>query len=111
MLVIGFIHRRKASLSIEEFYLGNRNTHQLILLISAATSGRSIWLIFAFIPLAYTIGFASLWTIFGFAIADFLMFYYVAPRISIYAEENQCLTIADIYASHFKEHSSIISNL
>jgi SSS family solute:Na+ symporter len=101
VLGIGAYATRRSSGDINEFFIGGRRMHRLVVALSAVVSGRSAWLLLAVTGMAYTRGVSAVWTVTGYIIAELLLFVFYAPRLRRFAEAHDCVTLPDFFAARF----------
>ncbi len=103
LIIIGIYTRRSASTGIAGFFLGERKMNGFVIAISSVISARGLWLLLGITTQAYIMGFSAIWLIVGFIISEFLLFYFLAPLIRKYSEENNCLSLTDIFVSRLSD--------
>lgn len=80
----------------------------LVVAMSAVVSGRSAWLLLGFTGMAYSLGLSAVWAVAGYTIAEFLLFFWYAPRIRRFSEAYDCITIPDFFSERFQDKKNIL---
>jgi sodium/proline symporter len=106
LLFISILLTRKDFRGMTGFFLGERKINHFAVAISTAVSARGAWLLLGISTQAYILGLSSVWMVVGFIISEFLLFLFLAPAIRKYSEEKNCLTIADLFTSRYKDDSN-----
>ncbi|MBT3208427.1 MAG: sodium/proline symporter [Bacteroidetes bacterium] len=108
---IGIYATKFSSKGISEYFLGGRQMSKFVVALSAVVSGRSAWLLLGFVGLAYSIGFAAVWTAIGYIIIELLLFLYYAPKIRNFSEKHDCITVPDYFAARFNDKNGYLRML
>ena len=108
IISIGIYYTRFSSAGLSEFFLGGRKLSGFVTAVSAVISGRSAWLLFIFTGQAYIMGLSAIWAVVGYTIIELFLFYYYAPRLRKYSEDNHCITIPDYFSSRFGDESGLL---
>ena len=108
LVVIGVISARKSSGGIQDYFLAGRSLNKWVVALSAVASGRSAWLLLGFVGIAYAKGIAAFWAAAGYIFVECMMFFFYAPRLRKFTEENDCITIPDFFAARFGEGSGFL---
>lgn len=104
IILIGVFSAKFSSRGIAEFFLGGRQMGRFVVALSSVVSGRSAWLLTGVVGLAYMKGVVALFAITGYTIIEFFLLMYYAPRIRIFSEKHDCLTIPDFFVARFGDH-------
>jgi sodium/proline symporter len=104
LVVIGIYTMRSVAGGMSSFFLGEKKMNRFVIAVSSAVSARGAWMLMGITTQAYVMGLSAIWIIAGFLLSEFLLFIFVAPRIRKYSEENNCLTLTDLFTSRFKSH-------
>ncbi len=108
---IGVYSTKFSSQGISEFFIGGRSMNRFVVALSAVVSGRSAWLVIGFAGTAYSMGFEALWYGVGYTVVEFFLFLYYAPKLRIFTEQNNCITLPDYYAARFKDEAGWLRGL
>lgn len=111
IVVVGILAARFSSRGIHNFFIGGRKMNMFVVALSAVVSGRSAWLLLGFTGMAYTMGTSALWAAAGYIIAEFLLFFYYAPRIRRFSEKRDCITIPDFFEERFADKTGLLRTL
>ena len=85
--------------------------NRFVVALSAVVSGRSAWLILGVSGIAFLQGLSAIWAVLGYTIVELFLFIYYAPRLRIFTEKYDCITIPDFYAARFNDKSGILRGL
>ncbi|REJ79459.1 MAG: sodium/proline symporter [Acidobacteria bacterium] len=99
LVLIGVLSARSSSEGVSSYFLAGRSLNRWVVALSAVASGRSAWLLLGFVGVAYTNGITAMWAAVGYITVECLMFFFYAPRLREYTEENDCITIPDFFAA------------
>ncbi|NNE67124.1 MAG: sodium/proline symporter [Pyrinomonadaceae bacterium] len=108
LIVIGIVSAKSSSEGVGAYFLAGRKLNKWVVALSAVASGRSAWLLIGFVGIAYAKGIAALWAAAGYVTVECLMFFFYAPRLRKFTEENDCITIPDFFAARFGEGSGFL---
>ena len=111
IVAVGILAAKFSSQGISNFFIGGRKMSMLVVAMSAVVSGRSAWLLLGVTGMAYTMGFSALWAVAGYIIAEFLLFFFYAPRIRRFSETYDCITIPDFFEERFSDRSGTIRSV
>ncbi|MFO8021345.1 MAG: hypothetical protein R6U65_02675, partial [Perlabentimonas sp.] len=111
IVVVGILAAKFSSQGISNFFIGGRKMSMLVVAMSAVVSGRSAWLLLGVTGMAYTMGLSALWAVAGYIIAEFLLFFFYAPRIRRFSETYDCITIPDFFEERFSDRSGTIRSV
>jgi sodium/proline symporter len=111
IVLVGLLAARFSSKGISNFFIGGRQMNMFVVAISAVVSGRSAWLLLGLTGMAYTMGISALWAAVGYIIAEFLLFFFYAPRIRRFSEKLDCITVPDIFEERFADRSGLLRTI
>lgn len=111
IVVVGILAARFSSRGISNFFIGGRKMNLFVVAMSAVVSGRSAWLLLGVTGMAYTMGLSALWATAGYIVAEFLLFYFYAPRIRRFSEKTDCITIPDFFEARFGDRTGLIRTI
>lgn len=109
--LIGVYAARFSSKGIGNYFIGGRKMSMLVVALSAVVSGRSAWLLLGVTGMAYTMGLSALWACVGYTIAEFMLFFYYAPRIRRFSERRDCITVPDFFAERFNDKAGYLRGI
>lgn len=99
LVAVGILSARSSSKGVGEYFLAGRSLNKWVVALSAVASGRSAWLLLGFVGIAYAKGLSAIWAAAGYVVVECLMFFFYAPRLRQFTEENDCITIPDFFAA------------
>ncbi|MBB6171002.1 SSS family solute:Na+ symporter [Nocardiopsis mwathae] len=101
VLVIGIAvyATRVASGSAAGFFLGGRAMKQVVVALSAVTSGRSAWLLLGLTGLAFMTGASAVWSVVGYTLMELFLFLFAAPRLRRFTGRRGDITLTDYFVS------------
>lgn len=111
LVVIGFVSARSSSKGVGEYFLAGRSLNRWVVALSAVASGRSAWLLLGFVGVAYTNGITAMWAAVGYITVECLMFFFYAPKLRQFTEENDCITIPDFFAAKLGDKGGYMRTL
>ena len=111
LIAIGVYSAKSSSKGVNSYFLAGRSLNKWVVALSAVASGRSAWLLIGFVGIAYAKGIAALWAAAGYITVECLMFFFYAPRLRKFTEENDCITIPDFFAARFGDQSGVLRTL
>jgi sodium/proline symporter len=100
---IGAYSVRFSSRGIGHFFVGGRKMSRLVVALSAVVSGRSAWLLLGVTGMAWSMGVSAVWAVVGYTAAEFLLFFWFAPRLRRFSEVHDCVTVTDFFAERFED--------
>jgi sodium/proline symporter len=109
-LVVGiavYAARHRTS-DLGEFFLGGRRMGNLVVALSAVTSGRSAWLVLGVTGMAFTMGVGAVWAIVGYILMELFLFLFAAPRLRRFTGRMDDITLPDFFASRFRTTSQTL---
>jgi sodium/proline symporter len=101
LVIIGVYSSRFSSSGISEFFVGGRRMNRLVVALSAVVSGRSAWLLLGVTGMAYAMGASAIWSVTGYTVAEFFLFFFFARRLRHFSEAHDCITLPDFFAARF----------
>lgn len=101
LVIIGVYSSRFSSSGISEFFVGGRRMNRLVVALSAVVSGRSAWLLLGVTGMAYAMGASAIWSVTGYTVAEFFLFFFFARRLRHFTEVHDCITLPDFFAARF----------
>ena len=107
MIVIGgFFCRRNKSIS--EYLLGGRGLGSWVTAISAQASDMSGWLLMGLPGAIYAGGMGDVWVAIGLALGTLLNWLLVSPRLRVYTEKTNALTLSSFFAGRFRDPTGLL---
>ena len=103
LLVVGiaFYAARNWTGSMGEFYLGGRRMKDVVVALSAVTSGRSAWLVLGVTGTAFAMGASAVWALVGYILMELFLFLVAAPRLRRFTGRMDNITLPDFFESRF----------
>jgi sodium/proline symporter len=87
---------------IGEFFVGGRRMGNLVVALSAVTSGRSAWLVLGVTGIAFVDGVSAVWAVAGYILMELFLFLFAAPRLRRFTGRMDDITLPDFFASRFR---------
>ncbi|MGE9515818.1 MAG: sodium/proline symporter PutP [Solitalea-like symbiont of Tyrophagus putrescentiae] len=110
MLAIGlYSYIKTSSQSSESYMLAGRNLGPMVTALSAGASDMSGWLLMGLPGAMYAIGLSSIWMAIGLTVGAYFNYILVAPKLRIYSELKQSVTIPDFLSNRVYDKSHILS--
>ena len=110
MIAIGCIFATKIK-STAEYFLGGRGVGAWVTALSAQASDMSGWLLMGLPGAVYMAGLGESWVAIGLAIGTILNWIFIAPRLRIYTEKVNSVTLSTFFENRFREKSGILRTL
>ncbi|HUF03468.1 MAG TPA: sodium/proline symporter [Aridibacter sp.] len=111
LVVIGVVSARASSEGVGSYFLAGRSLNRWVVALSAVASGRSAWLLLGFVGVAYTSGISAMWAAVGYIVVECLMFFFYAPKLRQFTEDNDCITIPDFFAAKLGDKGGYLRTL
>ena len=108
MLGIGVYAYFRQQRSIEGYMLGDRGLGPAVTALSAGASDMSGWLLLGLPGYMYGSGIVSLWIAVGLTIGAFANYLLVAPRLRVYTEVTNAITLPDFFANRFHDTTHLL---
>lgn len=105
MLAIGLYSFKQSEADVAGFLLAGRKVSPKVTALSAGASDMSGWMLMGLPGAMYVSGMPSTWIAIGLVIGAFFNYLLVAPRLRVYTEESDSLTIPDYFEHRFHDHS------
>ncbi|MBO5202186.1 MAG: sodium/proline symporter PutP [Lentisphaeria bacterium] len=110
MIAIGCIFATKIK-STAEYFLGGRGVGAWVTALSAQASDMSGWLLMGLPGVVYMAGLGESWVAIGLAVGTILNWIFIAPRLRIYTEKVNSVTLSTFFENRFREKSGILRTL
>lgn len=110
MIAIGCIFVTKIK-STDEYFLGGRGVGAWVTALSAQASDMSGWLLMGLPGAVYMAGLGESWVAIGLAVGTILNWIFIAPRLRIYTEKVNSVTLSTFFENRFREKSGILRTL
>ena len=95
----------KRTHSTSDYFIGGRKLGPWVAALSASASSSSAWTLLGVSGAAYLWGLPAFW-LFPATLSGFLFnWFYLAPRLSVYSQSINAITLTDVLASNEKGHS------
>lgn len=105
MLAIGLYSYKQSEADVAGFLLAGRKVSPKVTALSAGASDMSGWMLMGLPGAMYVSGMPSTWIAIGLVIGAFLNYLLVAPRLRVYTELSDSLTIPDYFEHRFHDSS------
>ena len=102
------IYFYKKTTNIEDYMLGGRNMGSWVTALSAQASDMSGWLLMGLPGAVYLSGVNQSWIAIGLFIGTGLNWILVAPRLRIYTEKTQALTLSTFFEKRFNDPTGLL---
>ena len=110
MITIGCIFVTKIK-STAEYFLGGRGVGAWVTALSAQASDMSGWLLMGLPGAVYMYGLGESWVAIGLAAGTILNWIFIAPRLRVYTEKVNSVTLSTFFENRFREKSGILRTL
>ena len=110
MIGVGALFCRKNE-SIGEYLLGGRKIGSWVTALSAQASDMSGWLLMGLPGAIFFAGMGEVWVAIGLALGTFANWLVVAPRLRVYTEKVNALTLSTFFANRFKDPTGVLRML
>lgn len=107
MLGIGFYFYDRKS-DVEKYLLGGRGLGSWVTAMSAQASDMSGWLMMGLPGSIYAAGSGDTWCAIGLAIGTFFNWWLVAPRLRVYTEITDSMTVSTFFGMRFKDPTNLL---
>lgn len=94
-----------------EYFLGGRSVGSFVTALSAQASDMSGWLLMGLPGAVYMAGLCEGWVAIGLAAGTTLNWILIAPRLRIYTEKTDALTLSTFFAVRFREKGGLLRGL
>lgn len=92
----------------QDFFLGGRSTNYFVTAIAAQAADMSSWLFLGFPASIYCGGLPSIWIAIGLVLFMFLNWHFVAPRLRMYTEASNSMTLSSFFAHRLQDKKGIL---
>ncbi len=107
LMWVGIYFYRKTT-SIDDYLLGGRKMGSWVTAISAQASDMSGWLLMGLPGAVYLSGVNQSWIAIGLWIGTLLNWVLVAPRLRIYTQKTESLTLSTFFEKRFKDPTGLL---
>ncbi len=107
MIFIGFYFYEKKS-SVEKYILGGRGLGSWVTAMSAQASDMSGWLLMGLPGSIYAAGSGDTWCAIGLAVGTFFNWILVAPRLRVYSEVTDSITVPQFMGNRLNDPTGIL---
>ncbi|KXS44921.1 MAG: sodium/proline symporter [Candidatus Frackibacter sp. T328-2] len=98
----------KKTVDIEDYLLGGRGMGSWVTALSAQASDMSGWLLMGLPGAIYIGGMGQAWIAIGLFIGTALNWKFVAPRLRMYTEKTDSMTLASFFEDRFKDPTGLL---
>ena len=102
------IYFYKKTTSIEDYLLGGRNMGSWVTALSAQASDMSGWLLMGLPGAVYLSGVNQSWIAIGLFIGTWVNWVLVAPRLRVFTEKTNALTLSTFFEERFKDPTGLL---
>ncbi|NEQ82329.1 MAG: sodium/proline symporter [Moorea sp. SIO2I5] len=99
---VGIYSATRKQNTTSDYLLASRNVNPWLTALSAMATGQSGFLFIAQVGFAYKIGISSLWLTIGWAIGDYLAWYFIFKRLRQLSEETASDTVSSFLSQNIK---------
>ncbi|AOX00951.1 sodium:proline symporter [Moorena producens PAL-8-15-08-1] len=99
---VGIYSATRKQNTTTDYLLASRNVNPWLTALSAMATGQSGFLFIAQVGFAYKIGISSLWLTIGWAIGDYLAWYFIFKRLRQLSEETASDTVSSFLSQNMK---------
>ena len=110
MIAIGCIFATKIK-STAEYFLGGRGVGAWVTALSAQASDMSGWLLMGLPGAIYVAGLGKSWVAIGLAVGTILNWLFIAPRLRIYTEKTNAVTLSTFFENRFRDRLGLLRAL
>ncbi|WP_134703447.1 sodium/proline symporter PutP [Ammoniphilus sp. YIM 78166] len=107
MLYIGYFAYKRTS-NLSDYVLGGRTLGPAVTALSAGASDMSGWLLMGLPGAMFAQGLSASWIAIGLVIGAWANWIYVAPRLRVYSEVTNSITIPSFLENRFGDGSNIL---
>lgn len=107
MILVGAIFCKKSK-TVSDYLLGGRGLGSWVTALSAQASDMSGWLLMGLPGAIYIAGAGDVWVAIGLLLGTLLNWLFVAPRLRVYTEKCNSLTLSSFFADRFRDPSSML---
>jgi sodium/proline symporter len=93
---------------VKDYLLGGRNVSSWVTALSAEASDMSGWLLMGVPGVVYMFGPHQTWVVIGLGIGTYLNWKMVGPRLRVYTEKTESLTLASFFCRRFRDPSGCL---
>ncbi|MGK7918311.1 MAG: sodium/proline symporter [Prochloraceae cyanobacterium] len=101
-IAVGIYSATRKRNTTTDYLLASRNVNRWLTALSAMATGQSGLLFIGQVGFAYKIGISSLWLIIGWAIGDYLAWWFVFKRLRQISEKTACDTVSSFLGQNIK---------
>lgn len=107
LLLIGLFFYKKTN-NLEDYLLGGRSMGVWVTALSAQASDMSGWLLMGLPGAIFLYGLGQSWIAIGLLIGTVLNWVLVAPRLRLYTEKTNSLTLSSFFENRFKDPTGLL---
>ena len=102
------IHFYRKTTNIDDYLLGGRKMGSWVTALSAQASDMSGWLLMGLPGAVYLSGVNQSWIAIGLLIGTFLNWILVAPRLRLYTQEKESITLSTFFEKRFNDPTGLL---
>jgi sodium/proline symporter len=107
LMIVGWYFYKK-TVDIEDYLLGGRKMGKWVTALSAQASDMSGWLLMGLPGAIYLGGMPEAWIAIGLFVGTVLNWKYVSPRLRVYTEKTDSITLASFFEDRFKDPTGLL---
>ena len=107
LMAVGFYFYRRTK-NVEDYLLGGRAMGKWVTALSAQASDMSGWLLMGLPGAVYLYGINQSWIAIGLFIGTVVNWLVVAPRLRIYTEQTNSLTLSSFFENRFRDPTGLL---
>ena len=110
LLGVGIYFYRQTG-DVEDYLLGGRGLSSWVTALSAQASDMSGWLLMGLPGAVYLGGVKEAWIAIGLFVGTYLNWKLVAPRLRVYTEQTDSMTLASFFEARFNDPSGLLRTI
>lgn len=107
MLYIGYYAYKRTS-NLSDYMLGGRTLGPAVTALSAGASDMSGWLLMGLPGAMFATGLSGSWIVIGLTLGSWINWLYIAPRLRVFTELTNSITIPGFLENRFEDKSKIL---
>ena len=107
MIIVGAIFCKKSK-TVDDYLIGGRGLGSWVTALSAQASDMSGWLLMGLPGAIYIAGAGDVWVAIGLLLGTLLNWLFIAPRLRIYTEKCNALTLSSFFENRFRDPSNML---
>jgi len=109
VLLLGLgIWARRASTTVEGYYLAGKRLPSWVIAFSANATGESGWLLLGLTGMGYLVGFHALWVVLGEVLGVAVAWVFIARPFKAYTDRYEAITVPDFLEARFRDKRHLL---